>query len=247
MTKIFLVGANGRMGREILALAESYKDITVVGGLDRGDASIPLFKSFAEITCDYDVLIDFSSPALQDELGSYMDTVKKPAVLCTTGLSPEQETAIRQRSATMPIFRSANMSVGIYVLSQLITEANRLLGPGYDIEIIEKHHRAKQDAPSGTAYLLADAIQKNSDTPHTYITDRSQTYRARQPHEIGISAVRGGSIPGDHDVLFAGEAETITLAHHAESRRVFAAGALRAAAFMKDKPPGLYSMADLLA
>lgn len=250
MIRIFLVGALGRMGREITRLAEASQDLVIVGGLDQGagsTTSFPIFTVFPEIDLEYDVLIDFSSPALTDALLDHLHKSGKPAVLCTTGISAEQESAVSSLATQSAIFRSANMSVGVYVLSRLVAEANRLLGAEFDAEIVEAHHRGKKDSPSGTAFMLARAIQQSSEIERPLVLDRSNRSEARPTGEIGMQALRGGTIAGDHQVLFAGDSEVITLAHHAQSRDVFAAGALRAARFIHGKTPGLYDMSDMLA
>lgn len=249
MTRLFLVGASGRMGQAIRRVVSEMANCEIVGGFDSqapGESPFPIFTDFSEIALDYDVLIDFSSKELTDQLLAYLAKAAKPAVLATTGLSSEQEERIESLSREMAIFRSANMSVGIYVLSRLAAEANRLLGPGFDCEIVEAHHRGKKDAPSGTAYLLARAVQESSTYERPLVTDRSGRNEARRDGEIGLQALRGGAIAGDHEILFAGNAEVIRLSHHAESREVFAEGALRAANFIQDKPAGLYSMEDML-
>ncbi len=249
MTKIFLVGAGGRMGQEIIQAASASPTLTIVGGFDQqsiSDSPFPIFTDFAAIDVDYDVLVDFSNAALADQLAAYLAEAKKPAVLSTTGLSEAQEAKITELSQSMPIFRSANMSVGIYVLGRLVALANQLLGPSFDAEIVEAHHRGKVDAPSGTAYLLAQAIQASSEEERPLVTDRSNHREARQVGEIGLQSLRGGSIAGDHEIMFAGNSEVIRLSHHAQTRGVFAEGALRAASFIQDKTPGFYTMEDML-
>lgn len=249
MTRILLVGILGRMGREITALAEASDELKIVCGIDTEEQNfqgIPVYKDFSSVKEDYDVLIDFSSPQLADELLAYLEKVRKPAVLCTTGLSTEQEAVLEKQASLYPTFRSANMSVGVYVLSVLAAKANELLGAAFDCEISESHHRGKKDAPSGTAFMLAKAVQDSSPDERPLCLDRSSRHEARKDREIGMQALRMGGVAGDHTVYFASDSEIISLSHHAESRRVFASGALRAALFIQDKDPDLYNMSDML-
>lgn len=249
MIRILLVGANGRMGQEIQKACAEDPDVTIAAGIDlapSGDGAFPIYASFAEIREDYDVLIDFSSPHVTDALLTYLKETGKPCVLCTTGLAEDQEKRLHEQSGLYPTFRSANMSVGIYVLSVLAAEANRLLGKTFDCEIVEAHHRGKKDAPSGTAYLLARAIQDSDPEERPLCLDRSSRHEARRPGEIGMQAIRAGGIAGDHEIYFASSDEIIKLSHHAESRQVFASGAIRAAKFIADRAPGLYNMGDML-
>lgn len=249
MIRILLVGICGRMGREIAKLCRGSETFEIVCGVDTGDGTdleVPIYEGFADVKEDYDVLIDFSSAALAPSLLDYLAEVKKPAVLCTTGYREDDEKRLNQQSGLYPTFRSANMSVGIYVLSLLAAEANRLLGADFDCEILEAHHRRKKDAPSGTAYLLAKAIQDSDSRERPLTTDRSARHEARRPGEIGIQALRLGAVAGDHEVYFGSDSEIVKLSHHAENRSVFASGALRAARFIKDQPAGLYDMSDML-
>lgn len=249
MTRIFLVGIRGRMGQQILQLARESSTLEIAAGFDTepGDVlGVPVYADFAAVKSDYDVLIDFSSPLLAEKLLDYLAEVRKPAVLCSTGLSEASEKRIKEQSRLYPTFRSANMSVGIYVLSVLVAEANRLLGSEFDCEIVEAHHRGKKDAPSGTAYLLARAVQASDSRERPLCLDRSQRHEARTAGEIGLQSVRAGGIAGDHAVYFASSSEYLKLSHHAESRAVFAAGALRAAVFISQQKAGLYDMGDML-
>ena len=238
------------MGQAVTKAAGASKDAEVVAGVDvipGPEASYPLYGSLSSCETEADVLVDFSSPKALDDILSYIREKKMPAVLCTTGYTPEQIKAIEEASKEVPILRSANMSLGVNVLAKVLTEiSNTLIFAGFDAEIVEKHHRLKKDAPSGTALLLADAVNKSVDDSLSYVYDRSGRSLQRPDNEIGISAVRGGTIPGDHDVIFAGEDEVITFSHRAYSKAVFAKGAVQAAIFMKGRAPGMYDMQDVI-
>ena len=240
MTRIIIQGINGRMGKVLCELIEQREDCRVVGGVDVTPQSgaIPVAASLEELNVEADVLIDFSSPAATKNA--------LPCVICTTGLDEEAETLLTEASARCAVFKSANMSMGINLLAQLAQQAAAALGLDYDIEIIEKHHHNKLDAPSGTALLLADEINKVASEPYEYVYDRHSVRKKRSPREIGLHAVRGGSIVGEHEILFCGPDEVITLGHSAGSRRVFANGAVNAAVFLANKDPGLYTMKDLM-
>ncbi len=250
MTGIILRGCNGRMGRVITEMAAASSDMEIVAGIDifdEGKNSYPVFKSLAECDVKADVLIDFSSP---NELAALLDTAierKLAAVLCSTGYSQEDIQLIEAASSKIAILRSANMSLGVNTLIMLLKAATQVLSPaGYDIEIVEKHHNQKLDAPSGTALLLADRINEAAGGIYNYRFDRS-TERAKRPaNEIGISAVRGGSIVGEHEVLFAGVDEVIEIKHTAYSRSIFAKGAFEAARYLAGKPAGMYSMENVV-
>ncbi len=242
---IWLSGACGYMGRAVAALARE-RGVTVLGGIDRvpSECGFPLYSSPAEMPEGGDGLIDFSSPAALDDLLPVLVERGLPAVLATTGYTDEQLLAIDRASEKIPIFRSANMSVGIAVLQHLCSDAARILGPDFDVEIVETHHNRKKDAPSGTALMLLDSIARERTAAAVY--GRHGRDARRVPGEIGVHAVRGGTVTGEHEVLFLGDHERIRLSHSAESRSVFAAGALRAASFLAGREPGLYSMNDLL-
>lgn len=250
MTGIILRGCNGRMGRVITEMAAASSDMEIVAGIDifdEGKNSYPVFKSLAECDVKADVLIDFSSP---NELAALLDAAierKLAAVLCSTGYSQEDIQLIEAASSKIAILRSANMSLGVNTLIMLLKAATQVLSPaGYDIEIVEKHHNQKLDAPSGTALLLADRINEAAGGIYNYRFDRS-TERAKRPaNEIGISAVRGGSIVGEHEVLFAGVDEVIEIKHTAYSRSIFAKGAVEAARYLAGKPAGMYSMENVV-
>ena len=250
MLRLILSGCNGRMGRAVEHLCAAQPDLEIAAGFDllgTGDRDFPVFSSPAEFQGQADAVIDFSSPAALPALLDFCTARRIPVVLATTGYSQEQLAAIDRAAERIPVFRSANMSVGVNVLLALVRQATAALGGDYDIEIVEKHHNKKVDAPSGTALMLADAAASALPCQPDSVYDRHSVRRARAKKEIGICSVRGGGIVGDHDVLFAGENEVITLSHSAMSREVFASGAIRAARFLSGvASPGLYSMTDLV-
>ncbi len=251
MLRLILSGCNGRMGRAVEHLCAAQPDLEIVAGFDllgAGDRDFPVFSSPPEFQGQADAVIDFSSPAALPALLDFCVQRNIPAVLATTGYSEEQLASIEQAAQLIPIFRSANMSLGVNVLLALVRQATAALGTGYDIEIVERHHNKKVDAPSGTALMLADAAADALPYQPDYVCDRHSVRKARDKEEIGICSVRGGGIVGDHDVIFAGENEVITLSHSAMSRDVFASGATEAARFLSATGvPGLYSMQDLVA
>ncbi|MCI2046692.1 MAG: 4-hydroxy-tetrahydrodipicolinate reductase [Faecalibacterium sp.] len=250
MTDILIQGINGRMGHVLAELIAARQDCHVVAGVDRvasADGPFPVFADFSAVHVKADVLIDFSAPAATKNAIAYCAKEKLPCVICTTGLPEETELALVSLSKTVPVFKSANMSMGINLLAELCKKASQILGAGYDVEIIEKHHRNKVDAPSGTALMLADSINEANDSKYHYVYDRQSVRAKRSDNEIGISSVRGGSIVGDHEVLFCGPDEVITLQHTAYSRSVFANGAVNAAVYLAKKQPGLYNMGDMIA
>ena len=251
MLNILLSGCAGYMGRVVTAVAAGDPDVSIVAGIDIGtpaqSVSYPVYAAPVEFTGSADVVVDFSSPSALGGLLAYCISKKTPLILCATGYSPEQLESIDKAAEQIPLFRSGNMSLGINLLADLVRRACAVLGDAYDIEILERHHRRKTDAPSGTALMLADAA--SSSLPHTYdyVYERQSRRESRRSHEIGISAVRGGTIAGEHEVIFAGLDEVIELKHTASSRDVFAVGAIRAAKFMaKIKKPGRYDMSDVL-
>lgn len=248
MVDILIQGIQGRMGRVLCDLIAQRNDCRVVGGIDRMpmDGPVPVVTKFDELKVKADVLIDFSSPEATRNAVAYCKEKALPCVICTTGLTQQDETSIQELSQTVPVFKSANMSLGINLLAELAQRAAKLLGLDYDIEIIEKHHHNKVDAPSGTALLLADAICDASQEEYHYVYDRHNVRQMRDPKEIGFHSVRGGSIVGEHEILFCGPDEVITLSHSAASRNVFANGAVNAALFLAGQKPGMYSMTDLL-
>lgn len=250
MTRIIICGCSGAMGRNVTATAATRSDCTVVAGIDTRlpeVSSYPVFASIGECTVECDAVIDFSSPSALDSLLAYGAEKKVPLILCATGYSDDQIARIREASATTPIFKTGNLSLGINLLISLAKKAAAVLGDSFDIEIVEKHHNQKVDAPSGTALMLADAVAETLEERPSYVYDRHSCRMKRDRHEIGIHSIRGGTITGQHDVIFAGQNEVVTLSHTAESKGVFAAGAVNAAVFMAGKPAGLYDMDDLLA
>lgn len=250
MLKVLISGCNGHMGRLVAQLCQEAEDVEIAAGFDllgQENGDFPVFAQPAAFQGEAHVLIDFSSPAALSSLLEFGRERKLPLVLATTGYSPEQEKAVREAAGVIPIFRSANMSLGINVLAKLVQKAAGALGGDFDVEIVERHHNRKVDAPSGTALLLADAAKSALPYEPEYVYERQSVRRPRQRQEIGISSVRGGNIAGDHEVIFAGRDELIELRHSAMSREVFASGALRAARFLATVPkPGLYSMEDLV-
>ena len=248
MTDIIIQGIHGRMGRALCTMIEARTDCRVVAGVDAKElpSAVPVFPSLEKNTVPADVLIDFSNPDATQNAIEYCRAHKLPCVICTTGLSEGQEQALRELSKTVAVFKSANMSLGVNLLIELAKQANAVLGTDFDVEIIEKHHHNKLDAPSGTALMIAEELCGASPVPYHYVYDRHAERRKREPTEIGIHAVRGGSIVGEHEVIFAGPEEVITISHSAGSREVFANGALNAAVFLAGKPAGMYNMKDLM-
>ncbi len=249
MVRILLNGANGKMGQEIALMAKDSDECVITAGVDKfteKENDFPVYRNLSDCKEEFDVVIDFSNSSGLDELLDYTVKVKKPVVIATTGATDEQKEKIKKASESTAVFYSANMSLGINLLIDLVKKAAGVLGDGYDIEIIEKHHNQKLDAPSGTALLIADSISAVEPSPMEYVYDRHSVRKKRDKKEIGISSVRGGTIVGEHEVIFAGPDEIIEIKHHASSRRVFAQGALRAAVFLCGMKKGLYSMKDLI-
>jgi len=249
MTRIIISGCNGKMGREISVCASQRENCIVVGGIDLNTElpnSFPVFAKPAEINVNADVLIDFSNPILLPSLLQYAEKTGVPLVLCTTGYNSVQVESIERVSKSVPIFYSGNMSLGVNLLIELSKKAAQVLGSDFDIEIIEKHHNLKIDAPSGTALMIADGISSVRESSTHYVYDRHSQRKKRETSEIGIHSVRGGSIVGEHEVIFAGPHEVITLSHSAQSKEIFALGAVNAAFFLAEQPAGLYNMSDLL-
>ncbi len=250
MLKIMISGCNGHMGRVVESLCAADPSVEAVAGFDvigPTDRDFPVFSSPAQCTVRADAVIDFSSPAALDGLLEFGKSRKIPLVLATTGYTPEQVAQIGAAALEVPIFRSANMSLGINVLLELVRKAAAVLGDGYDIEIVERHHRRKVDAPSGTALMIADAAASACGHETQYVFDRHSARRPRDRKEIGISALRGGTIVGEHEIIFAGHDEVMEIKHTALSREVFAQGALEAAKFMAAVArPGLYDMSMLV-
>ena len=250
MTNVIMHGCNGKMGQTIARLIASDEEVELVAGVDafdEGKNPFPVFRSINDCTVKADVIIDFSAAPAVDGLLDYCVKEQVPCVLCTTGLSAQQIEKVEAASKKVAILKSANMSLGINMLLKLLKETTAVLEPaGFDIEIVEKHHKLKVDAPSGTALALGDSINEVLDNEYEYVYDRSQRREKRPKKEIGFSAVRGGTIVGDHDVIFAGEDEVVTFSHTAYSKAVFGKGAIQAAKFLKDKPAGLYDMSNVI-
>ena len=251
MTKMIMHGCNGRMGHVIIDLVKEDKDIEVVAGVDAyGESSydFPVFKSLEECNVAADVIVDFSNASAAEGLLAYCEKTSTPVVLCSTGLSEDQLLKVKETSKKVAVLKSANMSVGVNALMKVLKEVSPLFAAaGFDIEIVEKHHNQKLDAPSGTAIALADSINDSLGNEYEYVYDRSTRREKRPEKEIGISAVRGGTIVGDHDVIFVGHDEVVTLSHRAYSRAIFGKGAIEAAKFLAGKPAGMYDMSDVLA
>lgn len=250
MTRIIMNGCNGKMGQVITRLAAEDSDAEIVAGFDIRDDkenTYPVFTNPEEFEGEADVVIDFSHPSSLTGILSFCKKRKLPVIICTTGLSSEQKEEFKEASKEIPVFFSANMSIGINLLIDLAKKAAKLLEGSFDIEIVERHHNQKIDAPSGTALAIADGIDEALSFPAEYVYDRHSVRRKRKNTEIGISAVRGGTIVGDHEVIFAGNDEVIELSHHAHSKEVFAVGAIKAAKFIKGKTAGMYDMNALIA
>lgn len=249
MTNILLCGANGKMGHAVCRAANNTDDVCITAGFDMNvptDVDFPVYTDITKVSEKVDVIIDFSHPSMTDAILDYAKNTNTPAVICTTGLSGEQVSKISQTAKDVPIFFSANMSLGVNLLIDLAKRATKMLEDNFDIEIIEKHHNQKLDAPSGTALAIADAIADTVSYEAEYTYDRHSVRRKRRNSEIGIHAVRGGTIVGEHSIIFAGCDEVIELKHSATSKEVFAVGAVKAAVFLKDKTAGMYAMSDLI-
>jgi 4-hydroxy-tetrahydrodipicolinate reductase len=244
-------GCNGKMGQCITGICREDADIEIVAGIDVYDGiknDYPVFSSIGECDVKADAVIDFSNAKAVDALLDYCEQTQTPVVLCTTGLSEEQLARVEETAKKVAVLKSANMSLGINTLLELLKKAALVFAPaGFDMEIVEKHHNQKLDAPSGTALALADSMNEALGNDYNYIYDRSTERKKRDKNEIGIASVRGGSIVGEHEVIFAGQDEVIEFKHTAYSKAVFAKGAVEAAKFLKGKPAGRYDMADVIA
>ena len=251
MKRLIINGVNGHMGAVLEEMIKNDPECETVCGIDpfgEKPHDFPVFRSIDACTEDADCLIDFSTAAGVPALLSGCVAKGLPVVLCTTGLSDEALEGVKKASVSIPILRSANMSLGINTIADLLRKAAKVFAPaGYDVEIVETHHNRKLDAPSGTALLLADAVKEGSGEEYDYIYGRHDRMEKRGKKELGISSVRGGNVAGIHDVMFLGEDEIITISHQATSRNVFAHGAVEAAKFLSGKKPGLYDMADVIA
>lgn len=250
MVRAVMHGCNGKMGQVITGLIKADEGIELVAGIDTYTGiqnDYPVFENIEQCDVQADVIIDFSNAGAVDALLGYCAGRQVPVVLCTTGFSEEQLEKVREASKKTAVLKSANMSLGINLLMKLLKDAAKVLGPaGFDIELVEKHHNQKVDAPSGTALALADSINEAVDGGYEYVYDRSQVRRKREKKELGISAVRGGTIVGDHEVIFAGADEVIEFKHTAYSKAVFGKGAVEAAKFLAGKPAGIYDMSDVI-
>lgn len=250
MVKIIMHGCNGHMGQVISDIVEKDPDAEIVAGIDiadQGKNSYPVFTDIDACQTEADAIIDFSSAKATDKLLEYSAARQIPVVLCSTGLSEEQLAKVEETSRKVAVLKSANMSLGINTLLKLVQDAARVLAAaGFDMEIVEKHHRLKVDAPSGTALALADSLNEAMDNKYHYVYDRSQKREKRDDKEIGISAVRGGTIVGEHEIIFAGQDEVIEFKHTAYSKAIFGKGAVEAAKFIAGKPAGRYDMSDVI-
>ncbi len=251
MIRVILNGCNGRMGKMISETIDVTDDMAIVAGIDaraEDNVSYPVYDDPDNCVEDADVVIDFSTAAAADGIIRFALNRHIPLVLCTTGLSEDQEIAAVRASKSIAVLRSSNMSVGVNVLMEALKSITpALLRAGFDVEIVEKHHNQKLDSPSGTALSLADTLRDSADWNPEYVYDRSMRREKRPKDEIGISAVRGGTIVGDHDVIFAGKDEVVTFSHRAYSRAIFAEGAIAAARFLSGRENGMYSMSDVIS
>lgn len=249
MTRIIITGANGKMGNVLQSIIANRDDCEIVAGVDLNTADngiFPIYASITEVQEKADAVIDFSNPVLLEDLLEYSKSTGTPLVIATTGYSDEQKNMIEEASKECPIFFTYNMSIGINLLANLAKKATEILGSDFDIEIVEKHHNQKIDAPSGTALMLADAICEVTPEPMKYEYDRHAKREKRTKNEIGLHAIRGGTIVGEHDIIFAGRDEIITLSHSARSKEIFAVGAVNAAVYMCGKNAGMYDMKELI-
>lgn len=249
MVNILLCGCGGKMGAAVRSFVEQRDDCRIAAGVDIAGTGVgfPVYRDIREAGEQADVVVDFSHPSALEPILNYCR--RHPgvsAVLCTTGYSPEQVQAVEEAAKELPIFYSRNMSLGINLLMELARQAERVLGPSFDVEIVEAHHNQKIDAPSGTALMLADAVNQVRENQMKYAYDRHSQRKKREGSEIGIHSVRGGTIVGEHQVIFAGNHEVITLSHSAQSKELFAAGAVNAAVFMAGRGAGLYDMSHLV-
>ena len=237
------------MGQAIVNESQKFCNMNIVAGVDikpDSSKSFPIFSSINNVSVKADIIIDFSNPMILESILNYSKNKNIPAVICTTGFSKEQVEKINEASKNIPVFYSGNMSLGINLLIELCQKATNVLGDSFDIEIIEKHHNQKIDAPSGTALMIANGISEHLDEKYEYKYNRTTSREKRKKNEIGIHSIRGGTIPGDHEVIFAGKDEIITISHHAASRNIFANGAINAAKYILNKTPGLYKMKNLI-
>ncbi|SKC43366.1 4-hydroxy-tetrahydrodipicolinate reductase [Maledivibacter halophilus] len=249
MIKVLLCGCNGSMGKVVTDLVNEESQMNIVAGIDKNknnQYNYPIFSSFDECNIESDVIIDFSHHSMTSDLIDYCVKSKTPAVICTTGLEDTVIEKINSASKEVSLFRSGNMSLGVNLIMDLAKKAAKILKDNFDIEIIEKHHNKKVDAPSGTAYMIADSINEELSNSKDFTFGRHGRSSKRQKSEIGIHAVRGGTIVGEHSVIYAGPDEIIEIKHSAMSKKVFASGAISAAKFLITKEKGLYNMDDIL-
>ena len=249
MINVILCGAAGKMGGFVADAIKKEQDLNIVAGVDKitANQAFPIFSDFSKITANAQVIIDFSHPALLDDILAYATKNNIAVVLATTGYSDNQIEKIKEASKLIPIFFTFNMSLGVNLICSLAKKAATILGDGFDIEIIEKHHNQKIDAPSGTAIMLANAVNSCFDGKKVYEYDRHSKRQKRAVNEIGIHSIRGGTIVGEHDVIFAGHDETVTISHSAQSKEVFAVGAVKAAKFISGKTAGMYDMNSIMS
>ena len=249
MTRVILSGCCGKMGAAVTKAVSERDDICIVAGVDifESDAlPYPVFSSFKEMACEADVIIDFSNPSALSDIIDFAKEKKMPAVLCATGYTAEQNKMIEESSAEVAMFRSGNMSLGINLISELSKAAAKILGGSFDVEIVEAHHNLKLDAPSGTAIMLEKAVEEGLNYEPELVYDRHDRSQKRDKREIGMHSIRGGTIVGEHEVIFAGNDEIIKISHTALSKNVFAVGAVNAAIYMKNKNTGMYNMSDVI-
>jgi len=249
MIKVLMSGCNGKMGQVITKLSSQFDELKIVAGYDKNDAienPYPVFKDLKDCNVDLDVIIDFSHPSAFNSVLDFAVSRKVALVMATTGLSQANIKSLEDASSVIPVFFSSNMSLGVNLVVDLVQKATKVLEDNFDIEIIELHHNQKIDAPSGTALTLAEAINSVLHQKRDYTFDRHSRRKKRSKSEIGIHSIRGGTIVGEHSVIFAGNDEIIEIKHTATSKEVFGIGALKAAAFIVSKKPGLYNMKDLV-
>ncbi len=249
MTKVILSGCSGKMGAAVTKAISERENIEIVAGVDIFESNslpYPVFATMNEVPCEADVIIDFSNPSALSGILEFSKSKKIPAVLCATGYSAEQNAMIEEASKDVAMFRSGNMSLGINLISELAKTAAKILGGSFDVEIVEAHHNLKLDAPSGTAIMLEKAVEEGLDYEPELVYDRHSRSQKRDKHEIGMHSIRGGTIVGEHEVIFAGNDEIIKISHTALSKNVFAVGAVNAAVFMKNKTTGMYNMSDVI-
>jgi 4-hydroxy-tetrahydrodipicolinate reductase len=249
MLKILLSGCSGKMGKVIANMVTTSDACEIVAGIDiaKYDATFPIYNAPFDFSGKADVIIDFSHPACLTKLLDYAKSTKTPIVVATTGLSSSQIEELKETSKTVAVFFSANMSLGVNLIIELVKKSAALLGDGFDIEIIEKHHNQKIDAPSGTALMIADELSASLPYKSNYVYDRHNQRKKREKKEIGIHAVRGGTIVGEHEVIFAGTDEIISISHSAMSKEIFATGAIKAAKYLSNKQKGLYNMSNMIS